>query len=50
MNFHIARTFELLIDHIIHAGTGIHQRRRDNRQRAAFFDIPCRSKEAFGAL
>ena len=47
MDFHVAGAFEFFEDDFIHARTGIDQRRGDNRQRAAFFDIARRAEEAF---
>ena len=38
-DFHVAGAFEFFKDHVIHARTGVNQGRRDNGQRAAFFDV-----------
>ncbi|EAQ80991.1 hypothetical protein DSM3645_20507 [Blastopirellula marina DSM 3645] len=46
----IAGPFELFKDHVIHFAAGVDQRRRDNRQRAPFFDLASRTEEPFGTL
>ena len=40
MEFHVARPFELLINHVVHFAPGVDQAGSNNRQAAAFFDIP----------
>src|ERR1043166_7150357 len=42
--FHISGSLELLEDQFIHPRSSIHQRSGQNRQRAAFFDLPGGSK------
>ena len=36
---HVARAFELLENQLVHARTGVHQRRGEDGQRAAFLDL-----------
>ena len=50
LELQIAGAFELLEDHLVHLGTRIDQRRRENRKRAAAFDIASRAEEAFGRI
>src|SRR5690606_27332499 len=47
MKFHIARSFKFLVNHVVHPRTGINERRCQNRQAAAFFNIAGRSEEPF---
>ena len=49
-DFRIAGAFEFFENHFVHAAAGIDQSGRDNRERAAFFDIARRAKETLGAL
>src|SRR5260221_10215434 len=44
--FHVARTFKLLVDHVVHATASIYERGGDDRQAAALLDLTCSSKEA----
>src|SRR5579859_8260178 len=48
IDFHVAGTFELLEDDIVHAAAGVNQSGGDNGERAAFFDVTSGSKEAAG--
>ena len=50
MGFHVTGTLELFEDDFVHFGASIDQRRGDNRQAAALFDITRRTKEAFWLL
>ena len=50
MDFHVARAFELFVNHVVHTRARINQGRCKNRQRPAFFDIACRTEKALGAL
>ena len=50
MHFHVAGTLEFFKDHVIHARTRFDQRRGDDGQRAAFFDIARGAEEAFWTL
>ena len=50
VDLHIARALEFLEDDVIHSTAGVDERRRDNRQAAAFFDIASRAEKAFRAL
>src|SRR5207302_11451156 len=47
---HVAGALELLEDHLVHAGTSLDQRRRQDGQRAAFLDIPGRAEEILGGV
>jgi hypothetical protein len=49
-DFRVARTLELFEDHFVHTAAGIDQRRRDDRQRAAFLDVARGAKEALRPL
>ena len=49
-DFQVAGAFELLEDHLVHLAAGVDQRRGDDRQRAAFFDLAGRAEEALGPL
>lgn len=40
----VARTLELLEDHLVHAASGIDERRGDDRQRTTTFDITRRTE------
>ena len=41
---------EPLEDDVVHSRAGIHQRRRDNRERTAFFDVTGGAEKALGPL
>src|ERR687891_418301 len=45
VDFQVARAFELLEDHFIHAATGIDQGRGHDRQAPAFFNVARRAEE-----
>ena len=45
VQLHVARALELLVDHLVHLGSGVDQRRRDNGQAAAFLDVSRRAEE-----
>ena len=47
-HLHVASALELFEDDFIHARAGIDERRGDDGQRAAFFDVPRRAEERFG--
>src|SRR5262249_2187990 len=49
-DFHVARTLELFEDHVIHAASRINQRRSDDSQTAALFDVARRAEETFRTL
>ena len=49
-DFHVAGALELFEDDFIHARSGIDQGRRNDSQRAAFFDSAGRAEEALRAL
>ena len=46
MQFHVTRTLELFINHVVHARAGIHQAGGHDRQAAPFFDITGCAKES----
>src|ERR1700738_4301363 len=46
----VARALELLEDHFVHARAGVDQRGRDDGERAALFDVTCRTEEALRTL
>src|SRR3546814_9128877 len=46
----VAGALELLEDHFVHAAAGVDQRRRDDRERTAFLDLPGRTEEAVWPL
>ena len=48
MQFHVAGTLEFFVNHIVHAAAGVYQTGRDNRQRAAIFNIAGRAEKPFG--
>src|SRR5262249_53504021 len=50
IDFHVAGAFELFEDDTFHAAAGVDKRRRDDCERAAFFDVSSRRKEATRAL
>src|SRR5688572_23362143 len=50
VDFGVTRTLELFVDHIVHARTGIDQRRCENGQRPAFLDIASGTEEALRTL
>ena len=50
MDFAVASALEFFKDHFVHAAAGIDQRRGDDGERTAFFDLARRAKEALGAL
>ena len=50
MNFHVSGAFEFFKDHVVHTASGIDERRGDNGERSAFFDVARRSEEALGPL
>ena len=50
VDLEVAGALELLEDHFVHARAGVDQRGRDDRQRAAFFDVARRAEEALRPL
>src|ERR1700693_2971915 len=44
-HLHVAGTFELVENELIHLGSGLNQRRRHDRQRAGLFRVTRSSKE-----
>ena len=50
VDFAVAGALEFFKDHFVHAAAGIDQRRGDDGERAAFFHLAGRAKEALGAL
>ena len=50
VQFHIAGALELLVNHVIHAGAGIHQAGGDDGQRAALFDVAGCAEEPLGRV
>ena len=46
MQLHVAGALELLEDDVVHAAAGVHQRRGDDGQAAAVFDVARRAEEA----
>src|SRR6266536_617142 len=49
-NLHVPGALELLEDDLVHARAGVHQRGREDRQRAAVLDISGRAEEALGRV
>ena len=49
-NFRIAGSLEFFENHLVHARAGLNQRRGDDCQRSAFFDVSRRAEKAFRAL
>src|SRR5690606_23271808 len=45
VHFTVTRALELFKDHLVHLAAGIDQRRGDNREAAAFFDVTRRAEE-----
>src|SRR5690606_11138508 len=43
---HVAGALDLLEDHLVHLGSGLHERRREDRQRAAALDVARGAEEA----
>ena len=50
VDFLVARTLELFKNDFVHAGAGINERRGNDGQAAAFFNVSGGAKEAFGPL
>src|SRR5208337_57840 len=50
IDFHIAGALEFLEDDVVHAAAGVDQGGGDDGERAAFFDVASRGKEAAWAL
>ena len=50
MNFRVTGTLELFENYIIHAATRIDQRRSDNRERSALFNVASRTEESLWTL
>ncbi len=50
LKFHITRTLELFENHFVHLRAGLGERRCDNGERAAVFDVAGCAEEAFGLL
>ena len=48
MGFHVAGALELLEDHLVHLGAGVHQGGGDDGQAAAFLDVTRGTEEALG--
>src|SRR6185312_13725043 len=46
LELHVAGALELLEDHLVHAGPGVHQRGGEDGQRAAVLDVAGRTEEA----
>src|SRR6266536_3510416 len=49
-HLHVPGALELLEDDLVHARAGVHQRGREDRQRAAVLDISGRAEEALGRV
>src|SRR6266568_5145508 len=49
-DLHVPGGLELLEDDLVHARAGVHQRGRQDRQRAAVLDVAGRSEEALGRV
>ena len=49
-DFAVTGAFEFFEDDLVHPAAGIDQRRRHNRKRSTFFDIPRRTKEPLRSL
>jgi hypothetical protein len=45
---HVAGALELLEDDLVHLGTGLHERGRDDGERAAIFDVARSTEERLG--
>ena len=50
VHFHVAGTFEFLVNHVVHTAAGIDQCCGDNGERATFLDVARGTEEAFGPL
>ena len=50
VQLHVAGAFELLVDHLVHAGAGVDQGGGENGQAAAFFDVARRAEKPFWPL
>src|SRR5947208_12843167 len=50
VDLRVAGALEFLVDHVIHARAGVDERRRDDGERSAFFDVACRAEETLGPL
>jgi len=50
VHLHIARALELLVDHLVHARASLNQRRGDDGERAALFNVSCCAKEPLGPV
>jgi hypothetical protein len=50
VNFHIARTFELFEDDVVHTAAGVNQGRRYDGQAPTLFNVSSRTKETLRAL
>ena len=50
VDLHVAGALELLEDHVVHAGAGVDERRRDDGERPALLDVPRRAEEALWLL
>ena len=48
--FHVARTFEFLEDHLVHARAGVDHGSGDDGERAALLDISSGAEEPFGFM
>ncbi len=48
VQLHVARALELFKDHIVHPRACLHQRRGDDRQRAALFNVGAEPKKRLG--
>ena len=47
MDLHVAGALELLVNHLVHLRTRVHERRGNDREAATFLDIPGCTKETF---
>ncbi|CAK6470919.1 hypothetical protein PSEG_05569 [Pseudomonas sp. Nvir] len=45
VQLHVTGAFKLFVDHFVHFGAGVNQRRGDDGQAAALFDVTCRTEE-----
>ena len=50
MDFHVAGPFELLEDDVVHARAGVDERRGDDRERTALFDVARSAEEPLRLL
>ena len=50
MDFEVAGALEFFVDHVVHAAAGVDQRRGQNRETTAFFDVARRAEETLGLL